>query len=253
MAETQMIPFNSDCCGWGDAVPAFGGALIGSLFTNGGFGNWGWGRNGGINSPAGAAAETIVLDGLSNITAQLGNVNTTLLNSQASQNQTLCQGFSGINDAVRDTAANTAQVMCRGFSDIGNLINNASVQTRFENMTNFNGLERAVANCCCESQKGMIQGFGNLALENCQNTGKIVNAITAEGSATRALINQNYINELQTQLCDAKAKIGALESQAFTAGVIANQSQVFDAKLANAVGTIITHCKASSTTPAAAA
>lgn len=21
MAETQMIPFNSDCCGWGDAVP----------------------------------------------------------------------------------------------------------------------------------------------------------------------------------------------------------------------------------------
>ena len=37
MAETQMIPFNSDCCGWGDAVPAFGGALIGSLFTNGGF------------------------------------------------------------------------------------------------------------------------------------------------------------------------------------------------------------------------
>ena len=111
MAETQMIPFNSDCCGWGDAVPAFGGALIGSLFTNGGFGNWGWGRNGGINSPAGAAAETLVLDGLNNITAQLGNVNTTLLNSQASQNQTLCQGFSGINDAVRDTAANTAQVM----------------------------------------------------------------------------------------------------------------------------------------------
>lgn len=110
MAETQMIPFNSDCCGWGDAVPAFGGALIGSLFTNGGFGgfgNWGWGRNGGINSPAGAAAETLVLDGLNNITAQLGNVNTTLLNSQASQNQTLCQGFSGINDAVRDTALPT--------------------------------------------------------------------------------------------------------------------------------------------------
>lgn len=80
MAETQMIPFNSDY-GWGDAVPAFGGALIGSLFTNGGFGNWSWGRNGGFNSPAGAAAETIVLDGLSNITAQLGNVNTTLLNS----------------------------------------------------------------------------------------------------------------------------------------------------------------------------
>lgn len=172
-----------------------------------------------------------------------------MLNSQASQNQTLCQGFSGINDAVRDTAANTAQVMCRGFSDIGNIINTTSAQTRFENMTNFNGLERAVANCCCESQKGMLQGFGNLALENCQNTGKIVDAITSEGSATRALINQNYINELQTQLCDAKAKIGALESQAFTAGVIANQSQVFDAKLANAVGTIITHCKASSTTP----
>lgn len=105
MAETQMIPFNSDCCGWGDAVPAFGGALIGSLFTNGGFGNWGWGRNGGINTPAGAAAETIVLDGLSNITAQLGNVNTTLLNSQASQNQTLCQGFSGIPVNIAEEVA----------------------------------------------------------------------------------------------------------------------------------------------------
>ena len=254
MAETQMIPFNSD--GWcGDAIPAFGGAFIGSLFANGG---WGWGGGfgnrggwGGVNSPAGAAAETLVLDGLNNITSQLGNVNTTLLNSQASQNQTLCQGFSGVNDAVRDTAANTSQVMCRGFSDIGNLINNTSAQTRFENMSNFNGLERALSNCCCETQKSLAQGFGNLALENCQNTGRIVSTIQDEGCATRALINQNYINELQTKLCDAKSKIGALESQAFTSAAIANQSQVFDAKLAGAVNTIITHCKTSTTTPAA--
>lgn len=254
MGDTQMIPFNSDS-GWSDGVSAFGGALIGSWLTNGGFLNGGYGRGvyGGINSPAGAAAETLVLDGLNNITSQLGNVNTTLLNSQASQNQTLCQGFSGINDAVRDTAANNAQVMCRGFSDIGNIINNTSAQTRFENMTNFNGLERSVANCCCETQKGLLQGFGNLALENCQNTGKIVNTITAEGSATRALINQNYINDLQSQLCDAKAKIGALEAQAFTAGAIANQSQMFDAKLANAVGNIITHCKTTTSTTTSAA
>lgn len=248
--STTMIPFNSEC-GWGEALPAFGGALFGSWLSNGfGFGPWGGNRMGmgGVDSPSGAAAESMVLDGINNITAQLGNVNTTLLNSQASQNQTLCQGFSGINDAVRDTSANTAQILSRGFSDIGYLVNSTASQTRFENMSNFNGLQSSVDRCCCETQKSLATGFGNLALENCQNTGKIVNAITSEGCATRALINQNYINELQTQLCDAKSKIGALESQAFTAGALANQSQVFDAKLANAVGTIITHCKASGTT-----
>lgn len=242
MADTQMIPFNTDGGGWSDAVSAFGGAFLGSWFTNGWNGN-GYGRGpvAGVAAVESAAADTVILDGLSNITNQLCGVNTTLLNSQAAQNQAFCQGFNGINTAINQTSAQTQQGLCQGFNSVADVIQNTSAQTRFENMTGFSGLERSIANCCCTTQTNMAKGFGDLALENCQNTGHIVNAIGAEGTATRALINQNYINDLQTQLCDAKSKIGALESQNFTAGVIANQSQIFDAKLANAVNTIIAH------------
>ena len=73
-----------------------------------------------------------------------------------------------------------------------------------------------------------------------QNT---VTAVQAEGAATRQLIQNNLITELQTKLCDAKAKNAALESQAFTCA--SNDSQTRDI-----INTILPHI-VKSTAPAA--
>lgn len=146
-----------------------------------------------------------------------------------------------MNTNIFQTSAQTQQGLCNGFHSVADVIQNSSATTRFENMSNFNNLQSQLSNCCCTTNTNMATGFGNLALENCQNTGRIVDAIQSEGCATRGLINQNYINELQTQLCDAKSKIGSLEAQAFTGGALAAQSAVFDNKLSNAVAMIINH------------
>ena len=240
MAETSMIPFSTGGEGLSAGVGGALGALFGEWFGNGGPN----GRWNGSSVTTDAVLTGNVLNELSSISEQVGNVNTTLLQSQATQNAALCQGFSGINESIYRSSANTDQNLCAGFANVVNAIKDGDATTRFENMTNFNGLGRQLAECCCNTQTSLSNGFGKLALENCQNTGRIVDAIQAEGGATRALINQNYIHELETKLCDAKSKISSLESQAYTAGVIANQSQVFDAKLNGAVANIISHVKA---------
>lgn len=272
MADTTMIPFASDS-GWDAGVGGAVGAALGSWFFNGG----GWGGRGyGYGYPAGgvgvatqAVADSVILDNLARVSDQVSGVNSSLLSSQAQQNSAMCQGFSGVNNSifeasaglsrdvgtgfnaisrdVRDTSALTNQNLCSGFANTIATINANGSAARFDTLNGFNQTQRAIDSCCCNTQNSIARGFGDLALENCQNTGRIVGAIGAEGSATRALINQNYVHDLQTQLCDAKAKIGSLESQQFTSNALAAQSLVFDRKLSDAISTIVTEIRGTTT------
>ena len=311
MADTTMIPFNSDHDGLSAGLGGAVGAFLGSWFMNGwgggwgGFGRDGFGYGGYSTMPASAGiiasndravADSVIMDGLSRITDQISGVNTGLLSSQAQQNSAMCQGFSDLNNAFLNSQAQQSMALCQGFSgvnqsvfeasaglsrDIGtgfnavaNTVVNGNNQinqnlcsgfantvaavnangtaARFDTLNGFNQMQRSIDSCCCETQNALASGFGHLALENCQNTGRIVSAVQAEGGATRALINQNYINELQTKLCDAKAKIGSLESQQFTSNALAAQSAVWDRKLNDAITTIVTEIKGSGTTPTTA-
>lgn len=279
MADTTMIPFAAENSGWDAGVGGAIGAFLGSWFGNGWIGNggYGFGRGAGFGTAGlvattdNAVADSVIVDGLSRISDQVSGVNTTLLNSQAQQNSAMCQGFSGVNQSIFEASAGLSRDMGTGFNALANTVVNGNTQinqnlcsgfantiaavnsngaaARFDTMSGFNNMQRAIDSCCCNTQNALATGFGNLALENCQNTGKIVGAVQAEGSATRALINQNYINELQTQLCDAKAKIGSLESQQFTSNALAAQSALWDRKLTDAINTIVAEVKTTSTTP----
>lgn len=90
-----------------------------------------------------------------------------------------------------------------GICDLGyanaNLINNV----RFDNMQGFNSVNQGIANlgyeqqnCCCTTNRNI----DSLKYENAQNTCAIVNAIHADGEATRALMQANIVQELRDKL-----------------------------------------------------
>ena len=127
----------------------------------GGFGNGGAGMTG---YELGKVATTNDVASGFNNSAVLSSLNDLKL-GQAGLQQTLCQGFNGINTTV---------------------------------LTSANSLQAQLAECCCQTQRA-IDGVN---FNNAQNTCQIVNAIHAEGNATRDLITQNKIETLQAKLAD---------------------------------------------------
>lgn len=85
-------------------------------------------------------------------------------------NNGLCDGFYAMNTG-----------MLNGFSGV----NNAIQQAQF-----------ASQQCCCETNRNI----DSVKYENAKNTCDIVNAIKADGDATRALMTQNEIQGLRDQL-----------------------------------------------------
>lgn len=109
----------------------------------------------------------------------------------------LCQdmNFQSLENAVRGVqsglcdgfyAMNTG--MLNGFSGV----NNAIQQAQF-----------AAQQCCCETNRNIDA----VRYENSKNTCDIVNAIKADGDATRALMTQNAMQSLRDQLQTANFQL----------------------------------------------
>ena len=253
--------------GWGDAVGAFAGALFGSWFGNG-WGNNGFGgRNGGDGTPTvvvaggagcGGSGSSAELDALSGIQGAVNGLGLQTLQGQNSANLAMCQGFSGVvaadnsntaslmnavtqgfaglNTAEQVNAAAIQQTLCQGFGGVNTAIMGAAKDAALQSCQDTGAITKAISDCCCNTQK----------------------TIMAEGAATRALITQNLITDLQTKLCDSKAENAALKSQAFIAGSQAAQTSQFQQMLNNQNAQVLTFLSAyragrtdTTTTPAA--
>lgn len=141
---------------------------------NGGFG---FGNNAATQ---GALTRAELYDGLNynQLENAVRGVQTGLCDGFYSQNTTMLQGFNGIQ---RD--------MCTGFS----AINAGIAENRF-----------AAQQCCCETNRNIDA----VRYENAKNTCDIINAIHADGEATRAQMTQNTIQELRDQLQAAQLQLG---------------------------------------------
>ena len=95
----------------------------------------------------------------------------------------LSDGFYAVNTNNLQMQNQLQRDLCQGFS----ATNAAIAENRF-----------AAQHCCCETQRA-IDGVN---YNNAKNTCEIVNAIHAEGEATRGLITQNAIQELRDKLAD---------------------------------------------------
>ena len=81
-------------------------------------------------------------------------------------------------------------------------------------MQNTNALATQLSDCCCTTQRSIDA----VRYENAKNTCDIVNAIKADGDATRALMTQNEVQSLCDQLQTANFQ---LSQQAQNATLIA--------------------------------
>ena len=126
-----------------------GGILPWLLFGNNGFG--------GNNCGSPCATQADLASGFNN-SAVLANLNDLAL-GQAGIQQTLCQGFSGVNTAIMQNGYNT--------------------------QAGFNTLSHQLADCCCQTQRAIDR----VAYENQANTCALQNTIN--GTTRDILENAN--------------------------------------------------------------
>lgn len=146
----------------------------------GGFGGFGGGYENGTSCGSACATQADLAAGFNN-SAVLSNLNDLAL-GQASIQQTLCQGFNGVNTA-----------MLQGFNGVNNAICNLGYNVQ----GGFNALGHQISDCCCQTQRA-IDG---VKYENATNTCAIQNTIqnTTRDVIENANANSRAILDFLTQ------------------------------------------------------
>ena len=170
---------------------------------NGGWGNGGFGggNGGNIAFDLGRLATTNDVASGFNNSAVLSNLNDIIL-GQAGIQQTLCQGFGGVNATV-NTAANTIN---QGICNLGYNLQNG-----------INGISREISDCCCKTQRAIDGVNYNMATNTCA----ITNAIN---NSTRDIIDsqRDGTNAILRFLTDEKISSLQSENAALTAQLSQN-------------------------------
>ncbi len=142
----------------------------------GGSGGFGGGFGGGCGSPCATQADLAA--GFNN-SAVLANLNDLAL-GQANIQQTLCQGFSGVNTSILQNGYNTQGAI--------------------------NGLSHQLAQCCCDNKAAIADVKYAMATESCatrntiQNTTRdILENANANSRAILDALNANYIRTLEQE------------------------------------------------------
>ncbi len=215
-----------------------GSLLIGALLFGGGRGFGGWGNNwGGQGGWSDAAKTDVVLNpAFQSLQTQIQG-----LSGQVNNNAILDQinnGFSGIDAGITSINQNISGTSRDTLNSIANL-STAQAAGNFTTLQSINGLGRDVtaqANQNALQQlnsfnvltTSVLQGFNGQAMQTQNATNQIIaqgsalssqlaaccceiqSKIASDGDSTRALINSINLQNIQTQLNDAKNQISNL-------------------------------------------
>lgn len=105
-----------------------------------------------------------------------------------------------------NTIVNKLDGISNGICDSTYTLNNSINSNGNNIMTSVNNLSHQVDSCCCTTNRNI----DSVRYENAKNTCDIINAIHADGEATRQLMTQNTIQELRDQLQAAQLQLGSL-------------------------------------------
>ncbi len=204
--------------GWASWIVIF---LIFAFF---GFGNRGWG-NGGNGSTGSGALDNYVLasdfatlqrqlsDNFSNLTSQARYIQNGICDSAYSTAQLI----NGVNTNIAGSTAALQNSLCQGF----NGVNQGIVTNGYETRNAIQGVSSQLANCCCDIREG-IQGVNyNLATNTCalqntmnMNTRDIVDTVNANYRALHDEIVANRIEDKNAQITAQQNEINALRLSA---------------------------------------
>ena len=190
--------------GWGD-----NGAWWIILFLIFGFGRNGYG--GGVADNYALATDFATLerklDSISNgICDSTFALNNTMTNGFAATQQTLCQGFSGINQAVNTNGYETRL----GIQSLNSELASCCCD-----------LKQQISDCCCQTQRGidginynMAMNTNNLQQTLCNNTRDIIDNQNANYRALHDEIVANRMEDKNAQITAQQNEINALRLKA---------------------------------------
>ena len=193
--EISPIGANSNCGnGWGDWSWIIGLALVGGLF--GGWGNgFGFGGNRGYDFGCGTpATQADLANGFAQNTIQRG-IDDIIL-GQATMQNFINQGFSGLNATVTS-----------GFAGV----NNAVCTLGYQQAQLVNGLSRELSDCCCATQRAI----DSVKYENAKNTCDIIRAGQDNTRAILDYLSGEKIAALQAENAGLKAQISNDKQSAY--------------------------------------
>lgn len=190
--------FGGDCWIWIIVVFAL-------LF---GWGNGGWGGNGGA-----AGATPFATSALTQADLQRGFDTQSIVSKLDGLTNGLCDSTYALNNGMQTGFANVQQSLCQGF----NSVNTAMLQ-------GFNGVERGQADlgyrlqdCCCQTQRAIDGVNYNMATNTCAIQNTIQNT-------TRDVLDSNNANTRAILDFLTQDKISALQAENQTLKLAASQS-----------------------------
>lgn len=207
---------------------------VGNNNGNGGFsgygnGDWawiivlflifGWGRNGfgnGFGGNGGVGENYVLATDFATLERKLDGVNNGLCDGFYA----MAQQFSNTNQNIANSTANLQQTLCQGFSGV----NQAIVSNGYETRLGVNALSSQLANCCCDirqqisdccctTQRSIDNVNFNLSQIGCGITNTINNAtrdlIDNQNANYRALHDEIIANRIE----DKNAQIQAQQNE----------------------------------------
>ncbi len=115
--------------------------------------------------------------------------------------QNILSKLNGITNGISDAT----YALNNSINGINMNLSNALCSTTYELASKIDNNRFAAQQCCCETQRA-IDGVN---YNNAKNTCDIVNAIHAEGNATRDLITQNEMKAMQNKITELTATVQA--------------------------------------------
>lgn len=179
------------------------------------FGGWGNGGFGGNNGTKGEIAYSFDMNGLENGVRGIQQglcdgfyaVNTGMLNGFAGVQSALCQGFSGVNAGMN---SNTNDII----ATIGATGN--SITSQLSNLAAQN------AACCCETQRLVERGFGDLGY-----------ALASQACDTRRAIADSTRDIIDSNTAGVRSILDFLTQDKIATLTAENQALKFAASQAN--------------------
>jgi hypothetical protein len=169
-------------------------AVVGGIFGNGGFGF----GNGGNRGNCATVQDVASGFSTSEIMSDLNDI----LLGQASMQNFINQGFSGINNTITTSVAG---------------INNAICTLGYQNQAGFNALSTQLAQCCCDTRSAIA----DLKYANERQTCDIITANNANTRAILDYLTTEKISALQAENSGLKAQISNDRQSAFIIDALA--------------------------------